>query len=150
MIDENNNLYPFEEAPSKKVVEVTILSSGEFFGEEEAILLMMNMSHKKEGKEGKEGKDGSYRLNQYIKRLKLEKDLFGDNLSKEKQTIITARGEETLIYSRNMDHNLIKRETTMTVISPTAEIWRIPAKVFYYKLSCFNYFLDIFCSDRFS
>ena len=130
VVDENNNLYPFEEAPAKKIVEITILSSGQVFGEEEALLLLISR------------KETSYKMTQFLKQLNLEGNLFV-NRSKDKQTIITSRGEEKLIYLRNLDQNLIRRETTMIVTSPTAEIWRIPAKVFYGNIlnnNLFSYF----------
>jgi len=126
VVDENSNLYPFDEAPAKKVAEVSIMASGQLFGEEEALLYVINR------------KDLSFRLTQYLKKLTVLRDLFGA----QKQSVSTARGEEKLLYSKNSIAQQVHRETRVTVNSLTAEIWKMPAKLFFTQIDSYKNTLD--------
>lgn len=126
VVDENSNLYPFDEAPAKKVAEVSIMASGQLFGEEEALLYVINR------------KDLSFRLTQYLKKLTVLRDLFGA----QKQSVSTSRGEEKLLYSKNSISKQVHRETRVTVNSLTAEIWKMPAKLFFTQIDSYKSTLD--------
>ena len=116
VIDENNNLYPFEENPMKKIIEIAVLASGQVFGEEEALLLLTSK------------KETSHRLNNYLKNFDPGKEFLASSTTGD-ASINVLNSEDRLIYAKNSTSGDTKRETTMIITSMTAEIWRMSAKV---------------------
>ena len=110
VIDENSSLYPFEEVPSKKMIEISLLSAGQIFGEEETFLKFSNDEKSKKKK----------------KTLQ-QRALYDELIHKEDPQVL--KENERFIYMKNSGVGEIKRETTMVVTSMTAEIWKIPSKV---------------------
>jgi len=101
-LDEQNQVFLMEKEPLKKNVEVSVFGQGQILGEEEALEAYI-LAKENENK----NKKPIYRIR--LDKAKKEQNNQGDNA--------------------NLETTNVKRETTMIVLSATAEIWSIPIQV---------------------
>ena len=128
LIDEHNKLYPYDSAVIVKQIELGTTSQGQFFGDEEA-LMMQFMRLKEEAKAHNylKNKTATTEREQFI--MDIQALLLQGSL--EKAISPPPKTPEGIKYRRNSlgKTEIITREATVIVKSPKAEIWKIPARV---------------------
>ena len=127
LIDENSKLYPYEAAVVTKQVELGTLIKGQYFGEEE-VLLLNYITQREEAKKDKQSSPTKANSTQSAILQYIEDFVRETWFNKEKPS--TQIGADEISYHRNTrGKRNVTRELTMVVKSSKAEIWRISAKV---------------------
>ncbi len=121
-LDDKNQVFLMEKESFTKTVEITVLGKGQIFGDEEGVeayIITKEMEREEKEKAGNK-----------VKLLKK-----GSQANK----FLMNNNEETL----NLEISKIKRDVTMTVTSPSAEIWSIPISVYIFFGNKINFSVEI-------